>query len=136
MNNSQSATTSAQATVYSRIIRRGYYEHPDYVPFVDRAYELWRELEGKVGERLLEITGIIEMGATSSPLLKGSLLSCQLHSIPHELLSAAQIMTRFPQFVVPDWMRGVWQKDAGILAVEPLHSRVPVRREKCWRHAS
>ncbi len=103
---------------YSRIIRRAYYEHPDYVPFVDRAYELWRELEKNVGERLLEITGIVEMGAPGSPLLNGSLLSCRTHAIPHELLDAAQIMARFPQFAVPDWMRGVWQKDAGILAVE------------------
>ncbi|MEI6231454.1 MAG: N-methyl-L-tryptophan oxidase [Planctomycetota bacterium] len=103
---------------YSRIIRRAYYEHPDYVPFVDRAYELWRELEKNVGERLLEITGIIEMGGPGSPLLKGSLASCTEHSIPHELLDAQQISARFPQFAVPSWMRGVWQKDAGILAVE------------------
>src|ERR1043165_8003536 len=103
---------------YSRIIRRADYEHPDYVPFVDRAYELWRELEAKTGERLLAITGIIEMGSPDSPLFKGSLLSCQQHNLPHEILDASQIMQRFPQFVVPEWMRGVWQKDAGILAVE------------------
>ncbi len=103
---------------YSRIIRRAYYEHPDYVPFVDRAYELWRALEKTVGESLLEITGIVEMGAPGSPLITGSLLSCRQHNIPHELLNAAQITSRFRQFAVPDWMRGVWQKDAGILAVE------------------
>ena len=103
---------------YSRIIRRAYYEHPDYVPFVDRAYELWRELEKAVDERLLAVTGILEMGAPGSPLLKGSLLSCALHAIPHESLDAAQLRERFPQFQVPDFMRAVWQKDAGILAVE------------------
>ncbi len=103
---------------YSRIIRRAYFEHPDYVPLVDRAYELWRELESKSGERLLAITGIVEMGAQDGELIKGSLLSCALHNIPHEELNAAQIMLRFPQFKLPQWMRGVWQKDAGILAVE------------------
>lgn len=103
---------------YSRIIRRGYYEHPDYVPFVDRAFELWRELEARTSERLLTVTGIVEMGAAASPLFKGSVLSCQQHNLPHEILDASQTMQRFPQFVVPDWMRGVWQKDAGILAVE------------------
>src|ERR1700704_3216481 len=75
---------------YSRIIRRAYYEHPDYVPLVDRAYALWRELETQSGERLLSITGIIEMGAAAGALVKGSLLSCELHKIPHELLNAAQ----------------------------------------------
>ncbi|HYG76933.1 MAG TPA: N-methyl-L-tryptophan oxidase [Planctomycetota bacterium] len=103
---------------YSRIIRRAYFEHPDYVPLVDRAYELWRELESATGETLLKITGIVEMGSPEGPLLKGSGLSCREHRIPHEILSAAQIRKRFPQFEVPLWMSGIWQKDAGILAVE------------------
>ena len=103
---------------YSRIIRRAYYEHPDYVPLVDRAYELWRELEVLSGENLLAITGIVEMGSPGGALIKGSLLSCKLHGIPHEQLDAAQIMARFPQFALPSWIHGVWQKDAGILAVE------------------
>lgn len=29
----------------TRIIRRAYFEHPDYVPLLLRAYDLWRELE-------------------------------------------------------------------------------------------
>ena len=29
----------------SRIIRLAYWEHPDYVPLLRRAYELWRRLE-------------------------------------------------------------------------------------------
>lgn len=103
---------------YSRIIRRAYYEHPDYVPLVDRAYALWRELEKESGESLLTITGIVEMGSPAGPLVKGSLLSCEQHEIPHERLSAEAIRERHPQFTIPEWMEGVWQGDAGILAVE------------------
>src|SRR4026208_638539 len=29
----------------TRIIREAYFEHPSYVPIVQRAYELWAELE-------------------------------------------------------------------------------------------
>ena len=47
---------------YTRIIRLAYFEHPDYVPLVRRAYELWRELEEEAGEQLLTITGIVEGG--------------------------------------------------------------------------
>jgi len=103
---------------YSRIIRRAYFEHPDYVPLVDRSFELWRELEAESGENLLTVTGIIEMGTPGSELLKGSALSCAAHNIPHERLSATQIRARFPQFAISDDMEGIWQKDAGILAVE------------------
>ena len=37
----------------TRIIRLAYFEHPDYVPLLRRAYELWRELEAEAGEQLL-----------------------------------------------------------------------------------
>src|SRR5256714_14168022 len=41
----------------SRIIRLSYYEHPDYVPLLRRAWTLWRELERASGEKLLTETG-------------------------------------------------------------------------------
>ena len=103
---------------YSRIIRRDYYEHPDYVPLVERAYELWRELEKKSGESLLTITGIMGMGVPGGEYLTGSALSCKLHKIPHERLTAKQIRKRFPQFKPPEHFEGVFQEDGGILAIE------------------
>ena len=39
----------------SRIIREMYFEHPMYVPLLQRAYELWAELEGRAGEKLLSL---------------------------------------------------------------------------------
>jgi sarcosine oxidase len=103
---------------YSRIIRRDYYEHPDYVPLVDRAYELWRELEAASGDKLLFITGIMGMGVPGGEYLSGSEASCKRYKIPHERLNAKQIRKRFPQFNPPDNFEGVFQKDGGILAIE------------------
>src|SRR5438552_18488639 len=40
----------------SRIIREAYFEHPDYVPLIQRAYELWRGPEAEPRERLLLMT--------------------------------------------------------------------------------
>src|ERR1700746_409545 len=45
----------------TRIIRLAYYEHPSYVPLLRRAFELWRELENRIGERLLIVTGSIHI---------------------------------------------------------------------------
>src|SRR3954471_20835185 len=36
----------------SRIIRRAYFEHPDYVPLVNEAYRRWAELEAATGGTL------------------------------------------------------------------------------------
>src|SRR5260370_31829511 len=46
----------------TRIIREAYFEHPLYVPLVQRAYLLWRELEGAAGRRLLLPTGGFVIG--------------------------------------------------------------------------
>ena len=32
----------------TRLIRQAYFEHPDYVPLLLRAYALWRDLEERV----------------------------------------------------------------------------------------
>src|SRR5690606_39150924 len=42
----------------SRIIRKAYFEHPDYVPLLERAYANWRELELDMGDKLYHETGI------------------------------------------------------------------------------
>ena len=46
----------------TRIIREAYFEHPLYVPLVQRAYELWAALEQKSGRRLLLQTGGVMIG--------------------------------------------------------------------------
>ena len=33
----------------TRIIRKAYFEHPDYVPLLSRSYELWAGLERAIG---------------------------------------------------------------------------------------
>ena len=73
----------------NRIIRLAYAEHPNYVPLLRRAYELWRELERKAGEQLLFITGGIDAGVENSLTVRGSLQSCAIHGLPHERLDPA-----------------------------------------------
>src|SRR6188474_1988416 len=41
----------------SRVIRLAYFEHPDYVPLLRRAYELWPRLEAETGRTVMQITG-------------------------------------------------------------------------------
>src|SRR6185503_12148824 len=69
----------------SRIIREAYFEAPEYVPLVQRAYTLWRELEEDEGGTLLTTTGGLCMGAADSDSVLGALRSAELHGLPHEL---------------------------------------------------
>ena len=103
----------------TRIIRLGYFEHPSYVPLVRAAIPLWRALEREAGEPLLQVTGIIELGAPDSELVAGTLRSARQHALPHEVLDAAAVMRRFPAFRVPPDFVGVFQPEGGVLAAEP-----------------
>lgn len=102
----------------SRIIRLAYAEHPSYVLLLRRAYELWRELENHVGERLLLITGGIDAGTKDSATVKGALKSCAIHHLPHEVLSSAALRQRFPGYRLSPRMVAVYQPDAGLLLPE------------------
>ena len=103
----------------TRIIRLGYFEHPSYVPLLRRAYELWRELEELSGKKIVHITGIAEIGPPEGSLITGVLASVRMHSLRHELLSAEDLMRRFPAFQLPPHYQAVVQPDGGFLAAEP-----------------
>jgi sarcosine oxidase len=96
----------------NRIIRLAYAEDPRYVPLLRRAYELWRELEERVSERLLIITGGIDAGVENSATIAGSLRSCREHHLPHEQLDAASLRARFPGYRLPEEMIAIYQREA------------------------
>lgn len=102
----------------NRIIRLAYFEHPTYVPILRRAYELWRETEKLAGEQLLYVTGSFDIGVNGSEIISRSLASCELHELPHELLSADQVHSRYPGYVLPDDYVALYQKDGGFVASE------------------
>jgi sarcosine oxidase len=99
----------------TRIIRLAYFEHPDYVPLLRRAYELWHELEDEAGEQLLHTTGIIEGGPA---ILDGVLRSCAAHGIEHEVLTGDDVAARFPAFDLPPELAVVYQADGGFVVPE------------------
>jgi sarcosine oxidase len=99
----------------TRIIRLAYFEHPDYVPLLRCAYELWRELEAEAGEQLLWITGILEGGER---ILDGVLHSCAVHELEHEVLSGSEVAQRFPAFRLPPDLQVAYQPDGGFVTPE------------------
>ena len=102
----------------SRIIRETYFEHPLYVPLVQRAHELWRELEERSGTPLMTINGGIMIGPADGIVVSGSLRSAAEHNLPHELLSAETTRERFPAFHLADELVAVWDPRAGFLDPE------------------
>jgi sarcosine oxidase len=103
---------------HTRIIRLAYYEHPSYVMLLRRAYELWRDIQQRVGEQLLHITGSLDAGPSDSWVFKGSLQSCLEHSLPHEVLTGVEIGQRYPGYRLPHETLAVLQPEGGFLVPE------------------
>ena len=102
----------------SRIIREAYYEHPSYVPLVQRAYARWAALEQRSGMSLLRQTGGLNIGAPDSGLVTGALASAARHGLNVEVITAGEIERRFPAFAVAPGMIGVFERSAGMLFPE------------------
>jgi sarcosine oxidase len=69
-------------TGQTRLIRKAYFEHPDYVPLLKKAYENWREIENETSTQLYYETGIAYFGFPGSEIMDGSKRSAQLYNIP------------------------------------------------------
>lgn len=102
----------------TRIIRQAYYEHPDYVPLLFRAYELWTDLGQRIGRPLLHEIGLLQAGPLNSGVLAGVRRSAQQHRLKIDELSAAELMRRYPGFRVSDDWAGLFEPRAGYLEVE------------------
>jgi sarcosine oxidase len=103
---------------HSRIIREAYFEHPQYVPLVRRAYALWAELEHAAHTRLFHPTGGLMIGAADSPVVTGTLRAAGEHGLAVQVWSAAEIRDRVPALVPAGDMVGVFEPRAGVLAPE------------------
>ncbi|MEC7696427.1 MAG: N-methyl-L-tryptophan oxidase [Planctomycetota bacterium] len=102
----------------SRIIRQAYFEHPDYVPLLRRAYRGWRELEAQTGETLLHQVGLLQVGPVDGFVIPGVLASAAEHQLPIERIAAEEIEKKFPGFRAGNEMIGLFEQQAGYLLVE------------------
>ncbi len=102
----------------TRIIREAYFEHPAYVPLVQRAERLWVELEREAGERLFVRTGGLMIGPEEGELVRGARASAEQHGLPHELLTSAEVRSRFPALAPEPRAVALLEPRAGVLFPE------------------
>jgi sarcosine oxidase len=99
----------------SRVFRTAYYEHPDYVPLLQRARQLWLAMGCESSEPLYLETRGLYMGRATSPFVCGSLKSLEAHGLEYERLDRAALRERFAQWCLPDDFVGVLEPHAGVL---------------------
>lgn len=102
----------------TRIIRLAFHEGPEYVPLGHRAYRLWRQLESESGQSLLSITGSVHAGQPGSVGFEKTLEACRRQGVEHEILTGAQLASRYPGYALPSGFKAVLQPQGGFLAPE------------------
>ncbi|HLG41503.1 MAG TPA: N-methyl-L-tryptophan oxidase [Chitinophagaceae bacterium] len=100
----------------SRIIRKAYFEHPDYVPLLTRAYEGWKDFEEETGTQLYYRTGLLYSGKSGNEIIRGVKQSASLYNIPVENINFPE--KRFTQFKIPADYETLFEPDAGFVTPE------------------
>lgn len=102
----------------SRIIRKAYFEHPNYVPLLHRAYEKWHELEQATGRELFLPTGLVLSGPQNGETIRGARESAAQHQLTIENYTTDEGRRRFPGLHFPDDHDVVFEPGAGTLKVD------------------
>jgi sarcosine oxidase len=102
----------------SRVIRLAYYEHPNYVPLLRRAYELWSAVERESGQDLLTMTGGLMIGPPQSELVSGARASADEHGLEYTLLEPQDVIRQYPALHLADDEVALWEPQAGFLRPE------------------
>ena len=77
----------------TRIIRKAYFEHPNYVPLLSRSYDLWAETEAEHGKQLFWQTGLVEVSPPDGMIVPRVLEAARQHDLAVESLAAAALST-------------------------------------------
>jgi sarcosine oxidase len=102
----------------SRIIRMSYFEHPNYVDLLKRAYQSWEELEQIGRKKLFYKTGVLYVGTAQSEVLSGVQNSAKIHQLNIQTLSHSELKSQYPAFSIPEGMQGIFEANAGFVLPE------------------
>jgi sarcosine oxidase len=102
----------------ARIVRRVYFEAPEYEPLLRRTYELWFKLSRDSGEATIRSCGALIIGGPKSQTIQGSIRSAALGDVPYELLDTEDIQKRFPNLSPPVGSVGFYDAEAGFVNPE------------------
>jgi len=102
----------------TRLIRLAIYEHPDYVPLVERAYEWWHDLARESGRSLIVESGLVMAGPPGCGLVAGADHSAHVHGLDLRRLKTVEATRRWPTLAIPSHWDVAFEPRGGYLFVE------------------
>lgn len=102
----------------SRIIRQAYFEHPDYVPLIQRAYTGWEQLAAETEVELMNLCGLVLAGNGDGEVVTGTRKAAELHGLPLEIVPQSAWTARYPALRFDESMTVLHDPLGGYLRVE------------------
>ncbi len=110
----------------TRITRLAVGEGLDFVPIVRRSHEIWKEIEGITGNKIMNTTGglLFDSGGKtwskhgSDGFFQRTVQFAQKSKIPHDVFDATELKKRFSEFNLEETGTVYFEPSAGFLSPE------------------
>ena len=102
----------------SRVFRKIYAEGGHYTPLLQRAQDLWRELEKVSGTRLLNATGAVSILNEDNPRFASLMAASKDNGLDYEILRGDEARTKYPDHVIKDTDVTIFDPEGGYLKSE------------------
>ena len=108
----------------SRIFRVGYGDAEIYSRWALRSLPQWKNILSEDDESLFVQTGVLWLGRQNDPLTDATIATFQRLRVAFDLLSPTDLASRFPQFHLGSVVRGVLEREGGILGARRAIQKV------------
>ena len=102
---------------HTRVIREAYHEGTTYVPIVQRAYEIWFEMNGNSKVPIIETYGGLLIGRKTGDI-ENALKSANKYDIPIKKMTTDEISQKFSVLNPPKEYIGLLESRGGAVFVE------------------
>jgi sarcosine oxidase len=102
----------------SRVFRMVYAEGGEYTPLLQRARDLWRELEAASGHELLTITGVVTVLDHDHPDHAALLRAGRERGLSFEVVTGTEARQRLPEHLIRDGEVALFDPEGGFVRSE------------------
>ena len=102
----------------SRVFRMVYAEGGHYTPLLQRARDLWRELEAASGTALLDVTGVVTITDRDHPDHAALLRAGRERGLAFEVVTGEEARRRLPQHLIRDGDVAIFDPEGGYVRSE------------------
>jgi sarcosine oxidase len=109
------ASSRASSGGESRVIRCAYGGDEIYSRFAQKSLGQWKDLGRRVKSALFQAVGVLHLSRKTDRHLTVTADVLGRLGVPHEKLSQAELMKRFPQFFLGDVDQAIYEPESGAL---------------------